>query len=68
MYTSRNRDSYTFITSNDKYDFYISKHKLGKDWYTEAWIKDTKNCVTMAGFSTKQKAIHAANSWSEWMN
>lgn len=68
MYTSRNRKAYTLVTSNEYYDFYVSNHKLGKDWYTEAWIKDTNNAVSMAGFSTKKKAIDAANSWATWMH
>lgn len=54
------------ITSNDKYDFYVSS-KLGNSFYCFAVIKDTDQRHTMAGFSTKKQAIHCANTWAGWM-
>ena len=66
MGINRNVEDYTLIAQNEKYDFYVSKKKLGKDWNTEAWSKGTNTSLVMAGFSTKKMAIKAANSWAEW--
>lgn len=63
----RNPEKYTLICSNATLDFYVSKTRLGGDWYAEAWIKGTNLCVTMGGFSTKKVAVEAAHHWAEWM-
>ena len=58
-------DGYRLMASNNSYDFYI--RKAGKDWYTYAMEKNTNINVTMAGFSTKKAATHAALIWLGWM-
>ncbi len=63
----RNPEKYDLICSNATLDFYVSKTRLGGDWYTEAWIKGTNLCVTMGGFSTKKAAVECAHKWAEWM-
>lgn len=53
--------------SNDKYDFYYTKSKLGAFYYCMAFVKGTTLRVTMAGFNTRKSARHCATVWVTWM-
>lgn len=59
-------DGYRLMATNEKHDFYI--RKTGGEWYTYAMDKGTDINTTMAGFSTKKAAAHAALLWAGWMN
>ena len=67
MYEHRNREAYELIATNDIYDFYVSKKKLGYCYYTEAWLKGTNISTCMGGFNTKKAAKHCAEVWAGWM-
>lgn len=59
-------ENYTYITSNEKHDFYIRKID-NKDWYCYAFNKGTTERAAMAGSTTKKAVIEIVNAWAGWM-
>lgn len=58
---------FTQISTNSKYDFYVSNKKLGGDYYVYAILSGTNLRTTMAGFRTKKSAKECAQIWATWM-
>ena len=62
--------TYTLISQNSDFDFFICNQKLGNYWYTIAVYKGKTpedDDRTIAGFCTKKTAIAAAKKWATWM-
>lgn len=62
--------TYTLVSHNSDFDFFVCNQKLGSYSYAIAVYKDKSpedEDRTLAGFRTKREATAAAKKWAEWM-